>query len=120
MREFILSHRHLATTPTAGFALFWLARNSLLFEEHNPNLVAMHYADLVRHSQAALAFLSNYVGLDLDARYAQFPQRRERESPLPDAIPPTLLEACEAMMHRLTEAAVNLSSTPLAHGRSKD
>jgi hypothetical protein len=108
MRDFILTHRHLATTPTAGFALFWLARNSLLFEQLHPRLATLHYADLVEHPRAALAFLSQHVDLRLDPRYAEFPQRRERTSALPDAIPPPLHDACEQMMSRLKAAAVPL------------
>jgi hypothetical protein len=112
MRDFIQTHRHLATTPTAGFALFWLARNSLLFQQPHPRLVALHYADLIEHPHTALAFLSRHIDLDLDPRYAEFPQRRERKTALPDPIPPLLLEACEDMMARLQAAAVPLGQMP--------
>lgn len=112
-RELILKHRGLVTTPTAGFALFWLVRNQLLFSQlaQNPGLplVSIHYADLINHSREALRFLGGYVGLDLDPRYAQFPERRERRKELPDAIPPELLTACDQMMDRLKQSAVRLA-----------
>jgi len=101
MRAFIIQHRHLATTPTAGYALFWLARNSLLFQQEHPDLITLDYDTLVVRAADALALLSQFVGLDLDARYAQFPQRRERPKELPDALPPVLKEACEMMLERL-------------------
>lgn len=111
-RELILRHRPLVTTPTAGFALFWLVRNQLFFSQlaEHPELplVSIHYADLVSHSGAALRFLSGYVGIDLDPRYAQFPERRERRKELPDLIPGELLEACEHMLARLKTTAVRL------------
>lgn len=114
MRDFIQQHRHLATTATAGFALFWLARNSLYFSQMQAHpglpLVSIHYADLVGHSAQALRFLGEYTGLELDPRYARFPEHRERKKELPDAIPPVLLEACEKMMARLQAAAVPLSA----------
>ncbi|MDZ4286528.1 MAG: hypothetical protein U0984_01140 [Prosthecobacter sp.] len=108
-QQFIRQHRHQATTATAGFALFWLARNSLLFGQDHPDLISLHYADLVDHPQAALSLLSKHIDLDLDPRYAEFPQRRERRKELPDPIPPVLLEACEDMMARLKARSASLA-----------
>jgi len=105
MRDFIHEHRHLATTPTAGFALFWLARNSLLFDNEHPALIALHYADLIRHPRPALRVLGSHLGMNFDERYSYFPEHRDRERPLPDELPPVLNEACEAMMKRLLLAA---------------
>lgn len=105
MREFIRTHRHLATTPTAGFALFWLARNSLLFDNSHLSLIALHYADLIKHPREALRVLGRHLDMTFDERYSDFPEHRDREKPLPDEIPPVLLEACEAMMSRLLQAA---------------
>jgi hypothetical protein len=108
MRGFISAHRHLATTPTAGFALFWLARNSLFFDNTHPSLIALHYADLIKHPQEALRVLGRHLDMTFDERYSDFPEHRDREKPLPDEIPPVLLEACEAMMSRLLQAAASM------------
>jgi hypothetical protein len=112
MRDFILQHRHLVTTPTAGFALFWLARNSLLFSQiaAHPDLplATLGYSDLIGKASSALAFLGDYIGLELDPRYARFPEHRDRQKPLPDPIPPVLQDACEAMLARLRSTSIPL------------
>jgi|JI6StandDraft_1071083.scaffolds.fasta_scaffold00181_37 hypothetical protein len=105
MQDFIREHRHLATTPTAGFALFWLARNSLLFDNAHPALIALHYADLVRHPRDSLRILGNHLNVAFNERYSDFPEQRDREKPLPNELPAVLHEACEAMMSRLLQAA---------------
>lgn len=109
MRSLILQLRDQATTPTAGFALFWLARNSLLFQQDHPDLLTVHYSDLIEHPAGSLALLGRHIGMELDLRYSQFPQRRERSQPLPDAIPPAILEHCDAMFERLRKAAAPVS-----------
>lgn len=101
MRDFIIQHRAQATTPTAAFALFWLARNSLLFHQDHPDLLTVNYADLIEHPQESLTRLSHHIQMDLDPRYALFPQRRERPQSLPDALPAPIVEACERMLERL-------------------
>lgn len=112
MRSFIEQHRHLATTASAGFALFWLARNSLLFSQKEAQsdlpLATLGYADLVEKAEPALYFLGEYIGLELDPRYARFPERRERRKELPDPLPPILKDACEAMMDRLKATSIPL------------
>lgn len=105
MREFIREHRHLATTPAAGFALFWLARNSLFFTNKHDKLISLHYADLVQHPRGALQVLGTHLGMEFDSRYADFPEHRDRQKPLPDPLPPVLQDACESMMDRLLRAA---------------
>jgi len=108
MKEFILRHRSEATTPTAAYALFWLARNSLLFDQDHPDLLTLNYADLVAKPGPALDVLSQHVGLNLDRRYSQFPQRRERKQDLPDAIPGAIHTACDEMQQRLISRAAAL------------
>lgn len=105
MQTFIREHCHLVTSPTAGFALFWLVRNSLLFRNAHPELLSLHYADLVSYPQQSLKVLGKHLGMSFDERYAQFPEHRGREKPLPDAIPEPLLSACEAMMSELLLAS---------------
>lgn len=102
MRTFIEQHRSLATTPTAAFALFWLARNSLLFSRPHDRLIALGYKQLVQQPRECLAILSQHIGLDLDPRFTQFPEHRDRSTPLPDPIPPPILDACETMAQRLS------------------
>ncbi len=105
MRGIILKHRAEATTPTAGFALFWLARNSLLFQQDQQDLLTVHYADLINHPAASLKLLGRHIAMDLDLRYSEFPQRRERTQALPDEIPPAIRELCDDMHSRLVERA---------------
>lgn len=105
MAEFIRSHRAEITTPTAAYALFWLARNSLLFQNFHPALITLNYADMVRQPQAALALLSRHIELPLDERYAQFPETRERKQELPDEIPMAIKTACDEMFERLVRQA---------------
>lgn len=107
MKSFISEHMHLATNATAGYALFWLARNSLLFDQIANNLMTVNYADLIEHPQASLRKLSSHIQIDLDPRYALFPQRRERQQPLPDELPKPILHACEQMNDRLVAAAAS-------------
>ncbi|WP_395752816.1 hypothetical protein [Prosthecobacter sp.] len=101
MRSFILENKALATTPTAAFALFWLARNSLLFDQDHPDLIAVNYHSLVEQPARSLELLGRHIALDLNDAYARFPQRVDREKPLPDAIPDPILDACEKMWQRL-------------------
>ncbi len=110
MRDFIMQHRIQATTPTAAFALFWLARNSLLLHQKHPNLLVVNYADLIADPQRALMMISQHIQMDLDPRYALFPQRRERPQLLPNSIPESILAACEAMHTKLCAMSSNLSS----------
>ena len=105
MQAFIREHRSLATTPTAGFALFWLARNSLLFSNPHRELISLHYADLVNRPLDALQVLGNHLDMTFDPRYAQLPEHRERAKALPDPIPPRILDACEKMMSALMESS---------------
>jgi hypothetical protein len=107
MRAFVKEHRNLVTTPTAGFALFWLARNSLLFSNSHPELINLHYANLVSQPTESLNILGEHLGMAFDERYAQFPEHRERDRPLPDPIPEPLLDACETMMSRLLARSVS-------------
>ena len=101
MRQFIQEQKPLVTTPTAAFALFWLARNSLLFDQEHPELIAVSYSSLVEQPVKALETLGAHINLDLDAAYARFPQRVERDRPLPDDVPAVILDACDAMVNRL-------------------
>ncbi len=105
MREQIKQFRKLVDTPTAAFAVFWLARNSLYFSQPHSNLIALDYKQLVQQPSECLATLSRHIYLDLDPRYAQFPEHRDRTKPLPNEIPPPILEACEAMTLKLQSAS---------------
>jgi hypothetical protein len=53
-----------------------------------------------------MAALGRHLKIDLDEKYAHFPQPRDRDRPLPDELPPPLHEACEVMMSRLLKASV--------------
>jgi hypothetical protein len=109
MRDFISRHRHLAVTPTSAFALFWLARNSLLFKNEHEHMLTLNYKDLVERPLEALGKLSQHIGLELDDRYALFPQQRTRTQMLPEELPEVLRLACEEMFQRLlSRAAVHL------------
>ncbi|WP_395736476.1 hypothetical protein [Prosthecobacter sp.] len=101
MRSYILENKGLATTPTAAFALFWLARNSLLFDQEHPDLMTVNYNSLVEQPGKSLELLGKHIQLDLNDAYARFPQRFDRERPLPDPIPAPILDACEKMWERL-------------------
>lgn len=107
MSDFIREHRHLATTPTAGFALFWLARNSLYFKQTDPDLIVLNYAGLVADPARALEVIGDHIGLSLDQRYADLPRLRLRSVALPDEIPLPIKLRCELMMADLLgQAAV--------------
>jgi hypothetical protein len=112
MRDFIGQHRLQASTPTAAFALFWLARNSLLFLENHPDLLTVNYTDLIAHPQQAITMISHHIQLNLDPRYALFPQRRERPQSLSDSIPESILTACDAMYEKLCAMSSNLYQLP--------
>jgi hypothetical protein len=112
MLDFIVKHRADTATPTAAYALFWLARNSLLFHQDHPDLLTVNYADLIKHPQQSLKQLSHHIQMDLDPRYALFPQRRERPQSLPDIIPESILAACDAMYEKLCAMSSSLSSMP--------
>jgi hypothetical protein len=101
MRTFIQENKALATTPTAAFALFWLARNSLLFDQDHPDLMAVNYNSLVEQPAKSLEILGKHIQLDLNDAYSRFPQRFDREKSLPDTIPAPILEFCETMWSRL-------------------
>jgi len=106
MRRFIQEHKELATTPTAAFALFWLARNSLLFDQEHPEMIAFNYNSLVEQPVKALGMLGAHIQLDLAATYARFPQRLERDRPLPDDVPALILDACDVMWNQLKSRSV--------------
>ncbi|MEZ5384366.1 MAG: hypothetical protein R3F13_02500 [Prosthecobacter sp.] len=106
MRQFVREHRTLVTTPTAAFAMFWLARNSLLFDQKHPELITVNYRSLVEQPVKALEKFGSHIHLDLDSAYARFPQRIERDRSLPDELPAPILEACNAMMERLIGCSV--------------
>lgn len=101
IRGFIQEYKALATTPTVAFALFWLARNSLLFDQDHPELIAVNYHSLVEQPAKCLEILGRHIYLDLNDAYARFPQRVDREKSLPDAVPAPVLDACEKMWERL-------------------
>ena len=101
MKDFIRTHRHLATNSTVAFALFWLARNSLLFTNKHPNLITLPYSAMVRQPQLALEVIGHHLEMDFDPRYAEFPEHRERNKPLPHPLPCAVEVACEKMLSAL-------------------
>jgi len=111
MKTFVKEHRRLATTPTSAFALFWLARNSLLFSQHHNQMITLGYKDLVQHPSECLAILGRHIDLDLDPRCTQFPEHRDRPQSLPDKIPFPILSACELMMSKLQDASALKTAT---------
>ena len=100
-RDFIAAHRHLASNPSNGFALFWLARNSLRFSQDHARMIGLHYADLVRHPHFCLQQLGRLFEMDFPPQLALLPETRERSAPLPDTLHPQLEQACEDMLCRL-------------------
>jgi hypothetical protein len=56
--------------------------------------------------------ISHHIQLNLDPRYALFPQRRERPQSLSDSIPESILTACDAMYEKLCAMSSNLYQLP--------
>ena len=98
------------TTPASASALFWYARNRLLFDldlADRPDVVVISYRDLVRQPREAFEPVTNLLGLrwrhDLVAHIDAREGAGAAKAPLD--IDPRVREACTELEHALDAVA---------------
>ncbi len=89
-----------------AYALYWLARNSVLFQQDLENeLLILNYADCVRNPTQVLERISLHIGLSLPSRFGLIVHQESLRESFPFTVDSRIATRCEALQQRLTAAA---------------
>jgi hypothetical protein len=107
--ELIRSSVRDGLTPEAASALFWLVRNSILFErgwDRRPDVAVVSYDRMVEGPAATMATICSFLGIPTDDRFASHIAPRARRGARPIDLPTDLRRRCEELTDRLEAASV--------------
>lgn len=102
-------------TPEAASAVFWLVRNSILFErgwDRRSDVAIVSYDAIVERPAEVMAALCGFLGIPMDDRYAShIAPRRPRASRRLD-LPVAIRAACDDLTARLESASLAVGHAP--------
>ena len=89
-------------SSATGYALFWLARNSLYFKVNDdPNVTIVNYEDMVSNPISELYRIFTFAGLPFKDKYAKIIHARSTAKPLNLQIDKKVNNLCNSMYRRL-------------------
>jgi hypothetical protein len=94
-------------TPTAGAAALWWIRNRIYFDlnlDQHPRVMLVRYEDFVRSPATEIARVCDFIGARCSPRLAKAVHSESLRRAEPPPLPVPILDACEALEARLTEA----------------
>jgi hypothetical protein len=100
-------------SPESGAALFWYARNALLFDtglDTRPDVMVVSYDALVQAPHETMQPLCRFLGMDFDPAYAAHVDSRAAHGRRVE-IDDTVRAACDELTQRLDEVAARHRAT---------
>ena len=100
-------------SPESGAALFWYARNALLFDTGlytRPDVMVVSYDALVQAPQETMQPLCRFLGMDFDPAYAAHVDARAAHGRRVE-IDDTVRAACDELTQRLDEVSARHRAT---------
>lgn len=107
VRELVLASDPATMSPETAAALFWYARNRLVFDlglAQRPDVALVGYAQLLSEPEQRMRELCAFLAIDWHPRMVAHIERRPPATRRPLDIDSTVREHCEALMERLDRA----------------
>ena len=103
MTKILKQYSNMEIDLASGFALFWLARNSLYFDTRKKiDIMLVNYEEIVKSPESEIARIFAFLEIPFKLKYAKITNRKSLYKPVDFKVDAKIGALCEKMFKELT------------------